>query len=51
MADRVYVSVMFGVMVIIILFTVPSLFRRKCPACKHRNKLDSDVCEKCGSRL
>ena len=51
MADRIYVFLMLGVMAAVIVFAVPSLFRRKCGVCSHRNKLDADVCAKCGAQL
>jgi len=51
MADRIYVFLMLGVMAAVIVFAVPSLFRRKCGACSHRNKVDADVCAKCGAQL
>ena len=51
MGDKVYALVMLGVIVLVTAFAVPSLFRPKCGACNHRNKLDTTVCEKCGSQL
>jgi len=51
MNDTIFVLAMFGTIVVVTLIVVPSLFRRKCRVCKHRNKLDTDVCEKCGARL
>ncbi len=51
MADKTYLFVMLTVMAAVILFAVPSLFRRKCGACSHRNKVDAEVCAKCGAQL
>jgi hypothetical protein len=51
MADKTYLFLMLIILAAVMLFVVPSLFRRKCGACSQRNKVDAEVCAKCGAQL
>ena len=51
MATSTYLIVMLVVILAVTAFAVPSLFRRRCPACRARNALDAAVCCQCGASL
>jgi hypothetical protein len=47
MATYTYVGIMLGVILVIALVVIPSLFRKKCQKCGARNALDAKVCVAC----
>jgi hypothetical protein len=51
MRENLYLFVMLAIILVMVLVTVPSLFRAKCPRCGARNRLDAKQCAKCGEAL
>lgn len=43
-----YLAVMLGVIALIAIVVIPSLFHKKCSKCGIRNSLDAKVCSGCG---
>jgi len=48
MSDQTFLFIMLGVIVAVFSLAVPSVVRKRCPACKARNGLESPRCVKCG---
>ncbi len=42
-----YLVVMVGVMLVVVLISVPSLFTKRCPQCGHKNPLEASRCRSC----
>ncbi len=47
----VYLVVMTGIIAVVTLVSVPSLFARNCPGCGKRNRVDARRCRACGAEL
>lgn len=43
-----YLVVMVGIILTVVLISVPSLFTRRCPKCGHKNPLEAQTCRACG---
>ncbi len=48
MPGLTYLAVMLGVIALIAILVIPSLFHKKCSKCGTRNSLDAKVCSGCG---
>ncbi|MBW7864049.1 MAG: hypothetical protein GX580_17455 [Candidatus Hydrogenedens sp.] len=46
-----YLAVMVGVITLVTLVSVPSLFTRRCPKCGARNRIEARHCRACGLAL
>lgn len=46
-----YLAVMVGVIALVTLISVPSLFTRRCPKCGARNRIEARLCRACGFEL
>lgn len=46
-----YLVMMTGIIAVVTLVSVPSLFARKCPGCGKRNRVDAPRCRGCGAEL
>ena len=46
-----YLAVMLGVIALIAILVIPSLFLKKCSKCGIRNSLDARICSSCGERF
>jgi hypothetical protein len=44
-----YLPVMLGIIALVTIVSVPSLFWKKCPSCGRRNILDAVTCQVCGA--
>ena len=49
MPGLTYLAAMLGVIALIAIMVVPSLFQKKCQRCDTRNSLDARVCSNCGN--
>ena len=48
MTSTLYLIVMLGIIILVTLLSVPSLFRKACPDCGTKNWLEAKTCKKCG---
>mgnify|MGYP001496506740 CR=1 FL=1 len=46
-----YLMVMVGIITVVTLISVPSLFLKRCPKCGKRNLLSDAICKACGAEL
>ncbi len=51
LSSTLYLVIMVGIIALVTLVSVPSLFLRKCPECGKRNSLEAPVCRSCGAAL
>ena len=49
MPGKIYLFVLLGVIALVTVIAVPSLFRKKCMKCGARNPLDATECGGCGA--
>lgn len=49
MFDKIYLAVMLGIIAVVLVASVPSLFRKKCRACSAKNGLEARACKQCGA--
>ncbi|MFP6583821.1 MAG: hypothetical protein VCD00_14875 [Candidatus Hydrogenedentota bacterium] len=51
MSDTMYLTIMLGLLGILIVILVPTMFRTRCRACGTWNKLDAKECRGCHAML
>jgi hypothetical protein len=51
MPGAVYLAVMLGIIILIAVWVVPSVIRKRCPKCGTRNSLDAVACVTCDARF
>ncbi|HOC67454.1 MAG: hypothetical protein BWX80_02089 [Candidatus Hydrogenedentes bacterium ADurb.Bin101] len=51
MINVCYLAIMGGIVVLIALLSIPSLFWPKCAACKRRTWVARDTCAACGAPM
>ena len=49
MPGKIYLFALLGVIALVTIVAVPSLFRKKCLKCGARNSLDAKECGGCGA--
>ena len=49
MSKTLYLVIMLGIIAVITIASVPSLFRKTCPKCRSRNWLEAKSCKQCGT--
>ena len=49
MSKTLYLVIMLGIIAVITIASVPSLFRKTCPKCGSRNWLEAKTCKQCGT--
>jgi hypothetical protein len=49
MPGKIYLFALLGVIALVTVVVVPSLFRKKCAKCGARNSLDAKECGGCGA--
>lgn len=49
LSKTLYLVLMLGIIGLVTLVSVPSLFRRKCTKCGAKNSIEARVCKSCGA--
>jgi len=49
LSKTLYLVIMLGIIAVITIASVPSLFRKACPKCGMKNWLEAKACKQCGA--